>query len=114
MSQAHRIDIVAMGEPMVEFNQTQGEGGRLYLQEFGGDTSNFAVAAARQGARVVYVSAVGDDAWGRLLREGTEDFNYPWIVSSAFVAMTSVLVLVTFVGEAIREAFDPKKFTTYQ
>lgn len=55
-----------------------------------------------------------EPSWGRLLHEGTEDFNYPWIVSSAFVAMTSVLVLVTFVGEAVREAFDPKKFTTYK
>jgi microcin C transport system permease protein len=55
-----------------------------------------------------------EPSWGRLLREGTEDFNYPWIVSSAFGAMTAVLVLVTFVGEAIREAFDPKKFTTYK
>ena len=25
-----------------------------------------------------------------------------------------VLLLVTFVGEAVREAFDPKRFTTYQ
>lgn len=55
-----------------------------------------------------------DPSWGRLLHEGTEDFNYPWIVSSAFTAMTFVLVLVTFVGEAVREAFDPKKFTTYR
>lgn len=55
-----------------------------------------------------------EPSWGRLLREGTEDFNYPWIVSSAFAAMTSVLILVTFVGEAVREAFDPKKFTTYR
>lgn len=55
-----------------------------------------------------------DPSWGRLLREGTEDFNYPWIVSTAFAALTTVLVLVTFVGEAVREAFDPKKFTTYE
>ncbi len=55
-----------------------------------------------------------EPSWGRLLHEGTEDFNYPWIVSSAFFAMTGVLVLVTFVGEAVREAFDPKKFTTYR
>jgi microcin C transport system permease protein len=55
-----------------------------------------------------------EPSWGRLLREGTEDFNYPWIVSSAFFAMTSVLVLITFVGEAVREAFDPKKFTSYK
>lgn len=53
-------------------------------------------------------------SWGRLLQEGTENFNYPWIVSSAFFAMVTVLVLVTFVGEAVREAFDPKKFTVYE
>lgn len=70
--------IVALGEPMVEFNQT-GEGdGRLYLQGYGGDTSNFAIAASRQGAEVAYLSAVGDDPYGRMLRalwhrEGVDD-----------------------------------------
>ena len=29
-------------------------------------------------------------------------------------AMVMVLTLVTFIGEAVREAFDPKKFTTYE
>ncbi|MBL8326886.1 MAG: sugar kinase [Rubrivivax sp.] len=61
-------DILAYGEPMVEFNQTGEGGGRLYLQGFGGDTSNFAIAAARQGARVGYLSALGDDPYGRMLR----------------------------------------------
>jgi len=63
------MDILAYGEPMVEFNQTGEGGGRLYLQGFGGDTSNFAIAAARQGARVGYLSALGDDPYGRMLRE---------------------------------------------
>lgn len=63
------VDIVALGEPMVEFNQTRDAEGRTYLQGFGGDTSNFAIAAARQGARVAYVSALGDDPYGRLLRD---------------------------------------------
>jgi 2-dehydro-3-deoxygluconokinase len=62
------FDIVAFGEPMVEFNQTGEGGGRVYLQGFGGDSSNFAIAAARQGARVAYVSAVGDDPYARMLR----------------------------------------------
>jgi microcin C transport system permease protein len=53
-------------------------------------------------------------SWGELLRQGTSNLNAPWIVASAFSALTIVLTLVTFVGEAIREAFDPKKFTTYQ
>jgi 2-dehydro-3-deoxygluconokinase len=60
--------ILALGEPMVEFNCTGEGSGRLYLQGFGGDTSNFAIAAARQGARVGMLSALGDDANGRMLR----------------------------------------------
>jgi 2-dehydro-3-deoxygluconokinase len=69
MTAPARFDIVSFGEPMVEFNQT-GEGdGRLYLQGFGGDSSNLAIAAARQGTRVAYVSALGDDTYGRMLRE---------------------------------------------
>ena len=63
------FDIVSLGEPMIEFNQTADGGGRLYLQGYGGDSSNFAIAAARQGARVAYVSAVGDDPYGRMLRD---------------------------------------------
>jgi 2-dehydro-3-deoxygluconokinase len=63
------FDIVAFGEPMVEFNQTGEGGGRTYLQGFGGDSSNFAIAAARQGARVAYVSAVGADPYGQMLRQ---------------------------------------------
>lgn len=73
-----RIDILSMGEPMVEFNQTREGGGNAFLRGCGGDSSNFAVAAARQGARVGYISAVGADANGALLRqlwqsEGVDD-----------------------------------------
>lgn len=53
-------------------------------------------------------------SWGELLRQGTSNLNSPWIVASAFSAIVVVLILVTFIGEAVREAFDPKKFTTYQ
>jgi 2-dehydro-3-deoxygluconokinase len=63
------VDVLALGEPMVEFNQTGAAEGRLYLQGFGGDTSNFAISAARQGASAGYLSALGDDAHGRMLRE---------------------------------------------
>ncbi len=65
------VDLVCIGEPMLEFNQQPGrpdaggpEDGRLYLEGFGGDTSNAAVAAARQGARTAYVTAVGQDIAG--------------------------------------------------
>jgi len=59
-------EILAFGEAMIEFNQSQ-PGRSEYLQGFGGDTSNFCIAAARQGASAGFVSAVGDDHFGKLL-----------------------------------------------
>jgi 2-dehydro-3-deoxygluconokinase len=59
-------DIVCMGEPLLEFNQQPSgpDGRRMYLEGFGGDTSNAAVAAARQGAKVAYLTAVGQGVAG--------------------------------------------------
>ncbi|MBA5779441.1 sugar kinase [Stappia sp. F7233] len=54
-------EIVCLGEPMLEFNQ-QPDG--RYLPGHGGDTSNCAIAAARQGARVGYLTRIGQDAFG--------------------------------------------------
>lgn len=62
------IDVIAIGEPMVEFNQTR-PGERGYLQGFGGDTSNMIIAAARSGARTEYVTRIGDDNFGRMFFE---------------------------------------------
>jgi 2-dehydro-3-deoxygluconokinase len=59
------FDVIGLGEPMIEFNQTRGSS-REYLQGFGGDTSNMAIAAARLGARSAYATRVGDDAFGRM------------------------------------------------
>jgi 2-dehydro-3-deoxygluconokinase len=56
--------ILALGEPMLEFNHRPVAGEDLYLQGFGGDTSNFAIAAARQGASVGYLTRLGDDPFG--------------------------------------------------
>lgn len=59
-------DIVALGEPLIEFNQANANDPHTHLQGFGGDTSNMAIAAARVGARAGYVTRVGDDAFGRM------------------------------------------------
>lgn len=53
-------------------------------------------------------------SWGALLREGTGNLEAMWIVSTVAIAMVIVLVMVSFVGEAIREAFDPRKYTYYR
>ncbi len=59
-------DIVALGEPLIEFNQARSADPHTYLQGFGGDTSNMAIAAARLGARVAYVTRLGADSFGRM------------------------------------------------
>jgi len=59
-----RMDVVSLGEPLYEFSQIPGESGR-YLQGFGGDTMNCAIAAARQGAKTGYITRLGDDEFGR-------------------------------------------------
>ncbi len=69
MKQFASVDIVAVGEAMVEFNQIRESDRRTYLQGFGGDTSNALIAAARQGAQCAYVTKVGDDEFGRMCLE---------------------------------------------
>ncbi|MEP6942283.1 MAG: sugar kinase [Betaproteobacteria bacterium] len=66
---ALKFDVVALGEPMVEFNQVRPDDPTLYRQGFGGDTSNCIIAAARLGARTAYVTRLGDDAFGRMFSE---------------------------------------------
>jgi 2-dehydro-3-deoxygluconokinase len=60
------VDLLCMGEPMLEFNQLPPgpDGAVHYLEGHGGDTSNAAVAASRQGASVGYITAIGQDAPG--------------------------------------------------
>lgn len=57
-------DIVSMGEPLIEFNRPKEGDGRTWLQGFGGDSQNVAIAASRQGARAGYVTSLGQDWMG--------------------------------------------------
>jgi 2-dehydro-3-deoxygluconokinase len=62
------IEVVALGEAMVEFNQTSPDQPQ-YLQGFGGDTSNAVIAAARAGVRTAYLTRLGDDLFAQQLRQ---------------------------------------------
>ncbi len=61
------FDVAALGEAMIEFNQTH-PGQPQYLQGFGGDTSNAAIAAARAGATTTYLTRLGQDLFGDALQ----------------------------------------------
>lgn len=64
MNQGRQPEIVCLGEPMAEFSQIPEGPADHYLAGFGGDTSNCAIAACRQGARVGYLTALGQDRFG--------------------------------------------------
>jgi 2-dehydro-3-deoxygluconokinase len=63
------VDVIALGEPMLEFNAT--EPGSLreirhYEIGWGGDTSNFIVAVSRLGRSAGYICRLGDDDFGKI------------------------------------------------
>src|SRR4051812_46002018 len=47
-------------------------------------------------------------SWGELLRQGLENLHAPWLAVAATLALFITLMLATFIGEGVREAFDPK------
>ncbi len=53
-------------------------------------------------------------SWGRLLNDGLSKLSSPWVVSAAFTALVVTLLLIIFIGEAIREAFDPRRHSYYE
>ncbi len=73
-------DIIALGEPLYELSSTEeGDLGsaKSFQVGFGGDSSNFAVAAARSGGCVGYLTRLGADSFGDALidlweREGID------------------------------------------
>jgi microcin C transport system permease protein len=44
---------------------------------------------------------------GELLAQGKANLQAPWLGISAFVVLSLMLTLLVFVGEAVRDAFDP-------
>ncbi|MBC6438999.1 MAG: ABC transporter permease [Rhodospirillales bacterium] len=51
----------------------------------------------------------GSPSLGELLNQGRNNLQAPWLGLSAFVVLAAMLSLLTFIGEAVRDAFDPRK-----
>jgi microcin C transport system permease protein len=53
----------------------------------------------------------GSPSLGELLSQGKNNLQAPWLGISAFFSLAFMLTLLTFIGEAVRDAFDPRKTT---
>jgi microcin C transport system permease protein len=51
----------------------------------------------------------GSPSLGDLLNQGKEYLFAPWLAITGFVVIASILLLLVFIGEAVRDAFDPRK-----
>jgi len=52
---------------------------------------------------------IGSPSLGDLLAQGKANLQAPWLGMSSFVVLGGALILLFFVGEAVRDAFDPRK-----
>ncbi|HET7838135.1 MAG TPA: ABC transporter permease, partial [Rectinemataceae bacterium] len=52
---------------------------------------------------------VGSPSLGDLLAQGKDNLQAPWLGISTFVVLAGTLSLLVFVGEAVRDAFDPRR-----
>jgi microcin C transport system permease protein len=53
----------------------------------------------------------GSPSLGELLAQGKNNIQAPWLGFSAFTSLAVTLSLLIFVGEAVRDAYDPRKST---
>lgn len=52
---------------------------------------------------------VGASSLGELLLQGKNNLQAPWLGLSGFIALALLLSLLIFIGEAVRDAFDPAR-----
>lgn len=53
----------------------------------------------------------GSPSLGEMLAQGKNNLHAPWLGFTAFASLALMLTLLTFIGEAVRDAFDPRKNT---
>jgi ABC-type microcin C transport system duplicated ATPase subunit YejF/ABC-type microcin C transport system permease subunit YejE len=51
----------------------------------------------------------GSPSLGELLKQGKDNLQAPWLGLTGFVTIALMLSLLVFIGEAVRDAFDPRK-----
>jgi len=51
----------------------------------------------------------GSPSLGEMVAQGKDNLHAPWLGITAFVVLSVMLTLLIFIGEAVRDAFDPRK-----
>ena len=54
----------------------------------------------------------GSPSLGEMLQQGLANLHGPWLILTVFFVLAIMLSLLIFIGEAVRDAFDPRKIVT--
>lgn len=54
----------------------------------------------------------GSPSLGEMLKQGKDNLQAPWLGITSFIVIAVMLSLMVFIGEAVRDAFDPRKQVT--
>ena len=54
----------------------------------------------------------GSPSLGELVAQAKSNLQAPWLAITAFFVLGGVLTLLIFIGEAVRDAFDPRRLRT--
>ena len=53
-------------------------------------------------------------SWGELIQQGSQNISYWWLIVTPLFMMFFTLSMITFIGEAVRQAFDPRIYSRLQ
>ncbi len=53
-------------------------------------------------------------SWGELIQQGSQNITDWWLIVTPLFMIFITLTAVTFIGEAVRQAFDPKEYSRLQ
>lgn len=59
-----------------------------------------------------YGLPAGSPSLGELLQQGKDNIYAPWLGITGFIVLSVILTLLVFIGEAVRDAFDPRRTLT--
>jgi microcin C transport system permease protein len=54
----------------------------------------------------------GSPSLGELLLQGKNNLNAPWLAFTGFIVIAAMMALLVFIGEAVRDALNPRKVLT--
>ena len=63
----------------------------------------------KERIHLIGIGGVSMNSLGELLLQGKNNLQAPWLGITAFLSVAVLLSLLIFIGEAVRDAFDPNK-----